>query len=266
MTPVEPSQSERVQLRRMFPTRKLGSDRLFLGDSQRCSSISRVRAAANGSMATAVGYAALPMSTRRTGELTASIAMLGLLVQQPDSIANLAGRLAERFPNECWSRSSVHKNMPGLVSRGLVRPTEASRERLTEIYEVTPEGFAQFRDWLRHSSEELPALRDAVRARLELAEEQDLPMLLDAIREETAICIEQYERLRGRYAAECRLGRLGSGNEPQDFRRRVRGALLVDEIILWGSRIKRLQRLRKELEGDESEVELASPERSRLRR
>jgi DNA-binding PadR family transcriptional regulator len=182
--------------------------------------------------------------------------MLGLLVQQPDTIASLAGRLAERFPNECWSRSSVHKNMPGLVSRGLVRPTEASRGRATETYEVTSEGFAQFREWLRHSSEELPALRDAVRARLELAEEQDLPMLLEAIREETAICIEQYERLRGRYTTECRLGRLGADADTE-FRTRVRGALLVDEIILWGSRIKRLQRLRKELEGQE-EIELTT--------
>lgn len=202
----------------------------------------------------------MSMSTRRTGELTASIAMLGLLVQEPDTIASLAGRLAERFPNECWSRSSVHKNMPSLVSRGLVRQTEASRGRITEIYEVTSDGLAQFRDWLRHSTEELPALRDAVRARLEFAEEQDLPVLLGAIREETAICIEQYEQLRGRYVAECRLGRIGSTVE-QDFRTRVRGALLVDEIILWGSRIKRLQRLRKELEGQD-EAELTAPERN----
>jgi DNA-binding PadR family transcriptional regulator len=194
------------------------------------------------------------MSTRRTGELTASIAMLGLLVQQPDTIASLAGRLAERFPNECWSRSSVHKNMPSLVGRGLVQPTRLG-EGTVELYEVTEEGFEQFREWLRRSSEELPALRDAVRARVELAEADDLPMLLQAINEETAICIEQYETLRGRYAMECRLGRLGSDGD-RDFRTRVRGALLVDEIILWGSRIKRLQRLRRELEGPQEEVEL----------
>jgi DNA-binding PadR family transcriptional regulator len=187
------------------------------------------------------------MSTRRSGELTASIAMLGLLAQQPDTIASLAARLAERFPNECWSRSSVHKNMPSLVSRGLVRAI-APGGGPPEVYEPTEEGFAQFREWLRHSSEELPALRDAVRARLELAEADDLPMLVQAIHEETAVCIEQYETLRGRYAMECRLGRLGSGSD-RDFRTRVRGALLVDEIILWGSRITRLQRLRKELEG-----------------
>jgi DNA-binding PadR family transcriptional regulator len=190
--------------------------------------------------------------------------MLGLLVQEPDTIASLAGRLAERFPNECWSRSSVHKNMPSLVNRGLVRPTEASRGRVLEMYEVTDEGFAQFREWLRHSTEELPALRDAVRARLELAKEEDLPVLLEAINEETAICVGQYEALRGRYVAECRLGRLGAAGD-QDFRTRVRGALLVDEIILWGSRVKRLQRLRKELEG-QREAELAAPEASQHRR
>jgi DNA-binding PadR family transcriptional regulator len=202
------------------------------------------------------------MSTRRTGELTASIAMLGLLVQQPDTIASLAGRLAERFPNECWSRSSVHKNMPSLLNRGLVRPARPGGT--SELYEVTDEGFEQFREWLRHSSEELPALRDAVRARLELAEEDDLPMLLQAIEEETAICIEQYETLRGRYAMECRLGRLGADAE-HDYRTRVRGALLVDEIILWGSRIKRLQRLRRELEGPQEEVELPAGERDSVR-
>jgi DNA-binding PadR family transcriptional regulator len=203
------------------------------------------------------------MSTRRTGELTASIAMLGLLVQQPDTIASLAGRLAERFPNECWSRSSVHKNMPSLMSRGLVRSMQLA-SGAPEIYEATDEGFAQFRDWLRHSSEELPALRDAVRARLELAEEEDLPMLVQAIHEETAICIEQYETLRGRYAMECRLGRLGGAGE-RDFRTRVRGALLVDEIILWGSRIKRLQRLRKELERPDQEIEPSRGGRGEIR-
>ncbi len=194
------------------------------------------------------------MSTRRTGELTASIAMLGLLVQQPDTIASLAGRLAERFPNECWSRSSVHKNMPSLLSRGLVRANRPG-SGMIELYEVTEAGFEQFREWLRRSSEELPALRDAVRARLELAEQDDLPMLLQAINEETAICIEQYETLRARYATECRLGRMGSGVN-QDFRSRVRAALLVDEIILWGSRVKRLQRLRRELEDPEEQDEL----------
>lgn len=202
------------------------------------------------------------MSTRRTGELTASIAMLGLLVQQPDTIASLAGRLAERFPNECWSRSSVHKNMPSLVSRGLVRARRHGQGTI-EVYEVTEAGFEQFRQWLRRSSEELPALRDAVRARLELAEQDDLPMLLAAINEETAICIEQYETLRGRYAMECRLGRMGLGAE-RDFRARVKAALLVDEIILWGSRIKRLQRLRRELEDPERQEELSVGEHGGL--
>ncbi len=194
------------------------------------------------------------MAPPRKGDLTASMAILGLVVQRTDTVNSLGARLVERFPHAQWSRSVAHNSLPSLEKQGLVRLVEHGAERALDRYEATDDGIEEFRDWLRASSAAPLALRDAVHAKLELAGEEDVPDLIAAIREEEEACAREFAAASSRLNVEWQLKRLGpaggAGPEPSapDLRSRVRRALMTDEAMLWGMRARRLRRLRQELE------------------
>jgi len=187
------------------------------------------------------------MARVRSGELSASMAILGLVIQQPDTIAGVALRLEERFPRARFARSAAHNNIPSLARQGLVRLVEPSGEGSHDRYEATSDGTEQFREWLRDSSTGPPALRDALHAKLELSQEDDLQALIRAVNEEEQACEQELADAHARHIAAARLGRLRTGQDA-DWRERVRGPLMTDEVLLWGLRARRLQRLREELE------------------
>lgn len=182
------------------------------------------------------------------------MAILGLVVQKIDTVNSLGARLVERFPHAQWSRSVAHNSLPSLEKQGLVRLVEHGAERALDRYEATDAGIEEFRDWLRASSAAPLALRDAVHAKLELAEEEDVPDLIAAIREEEEACAREFAAASSRLNVEWQLKRLGPANgagpaqSTTDLRGRVRRALMTDEAMLWGMRARRLRRLRRELE------------------
>ncbi len=182
------------------------------------------------------------------------MAILGLVVQKTDTVNSLGARLVERFPHAQWSRSVAHNSLPSLEKQGLVRLVEHGAERALDRYEATGAGIDEFRDWLRASSAAPLALRDAVHAKLELAEEEDVPDLIAAIREEEEACAREFAAASSRLNVEWRFKRIGpagvAGSEQGalDLRGRVRRALMTDEAMLWGMRARRLRRLRRELE------------------
>jgi DNA-binding PadR family transcriptional regulator len=194
------------------------------------------------------------MAPPRTGELTASMAILGLVAQKPDTVNGVGMRLVERFPHGRWSRSVAHNSLPSLEKQGLVRMVERGAERALDRYEATPTGIEEFRDWLRTSSAAPLALRDAVHAKLELAGEEDVPDLIAAIREEEQACAREFAAASSRLNVEWQLKRLDPSSGA-GLRGRVQSALMTDEAMLWGMRARRLRRLRRELEnpgGDEA--------------
>jgi DNA-binding PadR family transcriptional regulator len=183
------------------------------------------------------------------------MAILGLVVQRTDTVNSLGVRLVERFPHAQWSRSVAHNSLPSLEKQGLVRLVDHGGERALDRYEATDAGVEEFREWLRASSAAPLALRDAVHAKLELAEEEDVPDLIVAIREEEEACAREFAAASSRLNVEWQLKRLGPANDgadpgrsPPDLRGRVRRALMTDEAMLWGMRARRLRRLRRELE------------------
>jgi DNA-binding PadR family transcriptional regulator len=200
------------------------------------------------------------MAPPRKGDLTASMAILGLVVQRADTVNGLGVRLVERFPHAQWSRSVAHNSLPSLEKQGLVRLVERGAERALDRYEATDDGIEEFRDWLRASSAAPLALRDAVHAKLELADEEDVPDLIAAIREEEEACAREFATASSRLNVEWQLRRLGSSpGSPRtphatDLGGRVRRALMTDEAMLWGMRARRLRRLRRELEDTIDEV------------
>ncbi len=196
------------------------------------------------------------MAPPRKGDLTASMAILGLVVQRSDTVNSVGARLVERFPHAQWSRSVAHNSLPNLEKQGLVRLVEHGAERALDRYEATPAGAEEFHDWLRASSAAPLALRDAVHAKLELAEDDDMPDLIAAIRAEEDACAREFAAASSRLNVESQLKRLGAGAQDtgaetvgdNDLRARVKRALLTDEAMLWGMRARRLRRLRRELE------------------
>jgi DNA-binding PadR family transcriptional regulator len=192
------------------------------------------------------------MPPSRSGDLSASMAILGLVIQEPDTAAGVGARLVERFPRARWSRSVAHNDLPSLARQGLVLLVERGAKPSLDRYEATPAGVEQFREWLRASSMAPPMLRDALSAKLAFSEEPDLPGLLEAIREEERICVAEFEDAQMRLNAARRLGQLGPANG-SDWAGRVQSAVMTDEAMMWGQRAKRLQCLRQELEEPEDD-------------
>jgi DNA-binding PadR family transcriptional regulator len=182
------------------------------------------------------------------------MAILGLLVRKPDTIAGIRERLTAHFPHTGWSESVVYSDLPGLVKQGFVRQVEEGEKRGQDGYEATAGGAAHFGQWLRERSEAVPALHDATRARLELCGEEDLPEMLPLLREEQRICAARFDRLRWRLNRARRFGHLGPP-DGSEARGRLLHALMTDDMMMWGSRALRLKRLIEAFEGHDHDVE-----------
>jgi DNA-binding PadR family transcriptional regulator len=173
------------------------------------------------------------------------MAILGLLIQQPNTPSGVARRITEEFPRTQWSRSIAHNTLPSLAKQGFVRLIEKGAKDSLDRYEVTREGVAEFRGWLRESVAVPPALRDVLHAKLALVGDEDLPWLVESIKDQERSCMQQAERAQSRLNEARRDGLLGS---------RARSAMMSDEVVLWSQAAGRLQRLREDLEEADEEA------------
>jgi DNA-binding PadR family transcriptional regulator len=183
------------------------------------------------------------------------MAILGLVVRRADTVAGIRERLVERFPHSGWSSSVAYSDLESLEGQGFIRLTEQGEKRGEDGYEATPEGEAHFRVWLRESSEAAPALHDPTRARLELCEENDLPVMLRLLEVEQKICTDRFDAARIRLNKARRSGHFGLP-DGSDGKGGIAYALMTDDMLIWGGRAIRLKRLREGLEGRSNDVEL----------
>jgi DNA-binding PadR family transcriptional regulator len=185
----------------------------------------------------------------RPGELPTGIAILGLLIERPDTIAGLGVRLREEHPGGQWPRNSAHTSVPALAENGLVRVARRGRERSLDLYETTSGGVEHFRAWLRSSAAVVPARRDALRAKLKYVErEEHLRAILGEMRRQEQLCRREAEAAVTRYATARQLSLAGEEGAAR-WRSKVQRALMVDEANLWYERTRGLKRLRQQLEG-----------------
>jgi DNA-binding PadR family transcriptional regulator len=184
----------------------------------------------------------------RQGEISASTAVLGLLIDEPDCVAGLTRRLAVQFPQARFGRNTAYKAMPTLARQGLVSVVERGRHRSLDRYAATRDGRQSFRESLRAASAVVPVLRDALRARLEhVGDETELREVIAAIRGQEEACLEEYATARRRFLEHRRARSLGAAGA-DGLRETVDRALMIDEAVLWGTRARRLQRLRESLQ------------------
>lgn len=192
------------------------------------------------------------MASNRIGEMSASMAVLCLLVESPDTTASLGVRLVKQFPDARWSRSAAHNNMESLAKQGfisLVKKGPPGRSSL-DSYEATHEGVTQARRWIRESAVIPPVLRDSLQAKLEFSrEEEDLLGLLETVREEEDAYARRYaEAHRGDVRARQARRRLRARGKRASLVDLMRDVKLSDEAAVWGLMVKRLERLRENLE------------------
>jgi DNA-binding PadR family transcriptional regulator len=186
-------------------------------------------------------------STLGSGDLTPRMMVLGLVIQQEDTVAGVARRLNDQFPAARWPRTSAYKNLPSLASNGYVRLIEKGppNEPTLNRYEGTPEGAELLRAWLRNT-ELPPGVRDVVQCKLEFVEREDLLAFIRIVSEEEQAYTFAYDVAHTRVRREQR-SRLAR-ERPVDWRTRLRGIQNKDEAMLWSLMSKRLGRLREALE------------------
>lgn len=201
------------------------------------------------------------MPRKRTVGLSAGEAVLGLVIERPDSASRLGQRLVERFRSAQFTRSTGHNALSRLARQGLVRAVaDGDAPEGEGRYEATPLGVEHFRAWLRASSTAAPALREELHAKVEFCAPEDLPLLIDAICAEERACARMFAAAQG-HLSEAELVAPRPSTEAERFSQLTRSAVLRDEAAMWGMRFKRLERLRARLEEMRSATCALEPDR-----
>jgi hypothetical protein len=171
--------------------------------------------------------------------------VLGLVVQEPGTVADIGRRLADQFTAASFPRNSAHTNLPSLARNGHVRLAKSGPSPSLDFYEPEPAGIAYLHDWLRRSS--LPAIRDVVHGKLELVELEDIPAFLRIVREDEKACRAACDLAHGRLLTHKRLlRRVPKG--AADWRDRLCLIRLEDRATTWSGRAERLAVLGDNLE------------------
>lgn len=120
-------------------------------------------------------------------------ALLGLLLEEPGSGAELASRLASRL-GSTWKiePKGVYRLLEELEAEGLAishtQPRQGRARRLHVVYEPTAEASRALTDWMEALLPREP-VRLGVHAKLAVAREQDAPTLLNILEEYEQECL-----------------------------------------------------------------------------
>jgi DNA-binding PadR family transcriptional regulator len=204
------------------------------------------------------------MQVPRTGEISSSMAVLGLVIQRPDTIAGVAFRLSQTFPRARWSPGAAHSNMPNLAKQGLLRVVSRGSESTLDLYEATAKGIAEFNKWMVRVISLPPALRDGLQARLEFIDRGEPVALLEMVREAQRGCRLEYAEAHKRWKAFTNLGARSQREDvtsEQALSHELKGIQLMDEVMLWGAQAKRLTNLCEQLEGLLGKANIPTTER-----
>jgi DNA-binding PadR family transcriptional regulator len=175
------------------------------------------------------------------------MAVLGLVIEEPEEASCVAQRLSERFRPARFAPSTAHMTLPRLEAQGFVRrvPFPGASDSSHGRYEATEAGIDHFRGWLRTSPAALPALREALHARIDLSQPADLERVIEITDFERRACERECAAARGRLAEARQVARFTGNNG--EWSSMVREVVMVDEAMIWAYRAARLERLHARL-------------------
>ena len=190
------------------------------------------------------------MPPSRSAALSARIAVLGIVVQGdgPQTLGNVALRLAEDFGAARFPKNTVHQNLRNLTTGGYLRLVREGAEPSYSLYEAQDKGVEEFMEWLVASEPAPPALRDALQARLSFytraVERGDIAGLVEKLRAQQQHCARQFAVAHGNVHLEQAQRR----EQPGSLNDALYLIRMEDEAELWGNAVERLQKLRVRLE------------------
>jgi hypothetical protein len=229
------------------------------------------------------------MGRTREGELSASTAaVLGLLIEQPDSKLGVERRLQERFVAAQFSATTAHSAIKSLLGNGYIclydgvpAPTRAasasaggasplsSRPDLRvlglpgmepthdreddsaadgEAYHATPEGAIVFWRWLRTSSS-ISAIRDELRTKIAFSRPEDTPRMIELIEIEEEECRVNYNTLHKSLDVFEEHIDAEAFVVGKDWSTLMLVGLIRDEAAIWFAKLTQRERLREYMEG-----------------
>jgi len=174
--------------------------------------------------------------------LPAHMAVLGIVIEQPNqTVSHIARTLDDRFVRSRFVKSTAYMALPQMARGRSVRVrrtyTAPGDDRSMDRYAATPQGHEVFRAWMFEPPSAVPAIRDAIYGRIELARLEHLQGLIRIAREEETIATDLYaaanEAVRKHEIAK--KGQPARAT-PVDFEREIRNTLLYVDPLLWSSR------------------------------
>lgn len=189
------------------------------------------------------------------GDLTPSMAVLGLLCDRPDSASRIAVRLEERYPHGRWARTTNYAIFLELARRGAIEKVRSGTTAPDDIYKTTSLGATEFMEWLREAVKAPPRIRDPTQAWMQHSAESELSEIIQAIERMQKRWRVEYEKAQERLKTELKLGRLGL-SDGSDWPGRARYAVLEDTVRMCGLEVKRCMALQARLENREMHSEI----------
>jgi hypothetical protein len=210
--------------------------------------------------------------------MSAKIAVLGLVIEEPGPPHRLTAKLRQRLSSAEFVDSNVYSALTRLERDGFVRAVEEDREgsvaRLAAVpdgsaprrlpvrrtpgartdsrmFEATPTGVRHFEEWLLGSSS-APPLRDELHMKVALCQPHNLPRLIELVYGQELVCLGRVQELKRSFQRM---------QPPSPDR--WSGLVLVHvrdaELSFWDARLTWLQGVRESLERMHGAYAGASP-------
>jgi DNA-binding PadR family transcriptional regulator len=168
--------------------------------------------------------------------MSAKIAVLGLVIEEPSPPHRLTAKLRQRLSSAEFVDSNVYSALTRLEREGLVRSGEADDGG----YEATEEGVRHFEQWLFASSS-APPLRDELHMKIALCQPHNVPRMIELVYGQEVVCLARVQELKRSFE------RLHAP-EPHRWSGMVIVLVRDAELAFWEARLSWLQGVRDSLE------------------
>jgi DNA-binding PadR family transcriptional regulator len=172
--------------------------------------------------------------------MSAKIAVLGLVIEEPGPAHRLTAKLRQRLSSAEFVDSNVYSALTRLEREGFVRPRRGASSSTSTDYEATEDGVRHFEQWLFASSS-APPLRDELHMKIALCQPQNLPRMIELVYGQERVCLGRVQELKQTFERM----------RPPDPAR-WSGLVLVmvrdAELAFWEARLNWLQGVRESLE------------------
>jgi hypothetical protein len=171
------------------------------------------------------------------------MAVLGLVIERPNQTAAFyAKTLGERFPRACFGPSTAHTALRQMTDSKAPRVQRtrngADGDASMDLYEALAKGHEVFSSWMFRPPADIPAVRQKIYGRLELARLEDLPRIIGIVRMEEDIATDLYGEASGELRKHELRRKRGPGEQKTraDFEREIHETWLYIGPLHWSSR------------------------------